>query len=101
MKEPALEHHHSFRAMDTDIDIFIESETPTPTSAFVSARLLFEQQEERFSRFRERTTSIIAMTIDPMVLDRSGNDRCVLERDVCGDLPHQRRVRIDRLHQLE
>ena len=39
--------------MDTDIDIFVESESPPPTAAFVSARLLFEQQEERFSRFRE------------------------------------------------
>ena len=39
--------------MDTDIDVFIESESPPPAGAFVSARLLFEQQEERFSRFRE------------------------------------------------
>ena len=58
MKEPALEHHHSFRAMDTDIDVFIDSESPTPTAAFLSARLMFEQQEERFSRFRE--TSLLS-----------------------------------------
>ena len=44
--------------MDTDIDVFIESESPSPTAAFVSARLLFEQQEERFSRFRE--TSLLS-----------------------------------------
>ena len=38
--------------MDTDIDVFIESEeTPSP-AAFVGVRLLFEQQEERLSRFR-------------------------------------------------
>jgi thiamine biosynthesis lipoprotein len=39
--------------MDTDIDIFVESDSPPPAAAFVSARLLFEQQEERFSRFRD------------------------------------------------
>ena len=48
-----MEYHESFRAMDTDIDIFIESAGAPPAAAFVSARLLFEQQEERFSRFRE------------------------------------------------
>lgn len=44
--------------MDTEIDVFIESEGPTPAAEFVSARLLFEQQEERFSRFRE--TSLLS-----------------------------------------
>lgn len=58
VKEPALEYHESFRAMDTEIDVFIESELPPPAGAFVSARLLFEQQEERFSRFRE--TSLLS-----------------------------------------
>lgn len=38
--------------MDTDVDIFIEAES-MPFGAFAEARLIFEQQEERFSRFRE------------------------------------------------
>lgn len=46
-----MEFHENFRAMDTDIDVFIESETQ-PFGAFAEARLTFEQQEERFSRFR-------------------------------------------------
>lgn len=41
----------SSRAMNTDVDVFIESET-RPLLAFVEARVLFGQQEERFSRFR-------------------------------------------------
>ncbi len=36
--------------MDTDIDVFIESES-RPFGAFVEAKLAFEQQEGRFSRF--------------------------------------------------
>ncbi len=44
--------------MDTQIDVFIESEGPPPAGAFVSARLLFEEQEQRFSRFRE--TSLLS-----------------------------------------
>lgn len=52
-----MEFHDNFRAMDTDIDIFIEVET-APFGAFAEARLVFEQQEERFSRFRE--TSVLS-----------------------------------------
>ncbi len=44
----------AFRAMDTGIDVEIEAET-RPHGAFVSIRLLFEQQEQRFSRFREKS----------------------------------------------
>ncbi len=40
-----------FRAMDTDIDVLIEAES-LPMAAFLSVKLLFEQQEQRFSRFR-------------------------------------------------
>jgi thiamine biosynthesis lipoprotein len=45
------EQHESFRAMDTDIDLLIIEER-LPFDAGLSIRLLFEQQEERFSRFR-------------------------------------------------
>lgn len=48
-----MEYHESFRAMDTDVDVFIESAEQPPSAVFLSARLLFEQQEERFSRFRD------------------------------------------------
>lgn len=40
--------------MDTDIDLFIEAEW-MPYGAFTEARLLFDQQEDRFSRFRPRS----------------------------------------------
>lgn len=52
-----MEFHDTFRAMDTDIDVFIEAQT-APFGAFAEARLAFEQQEERFSRFRE--TSLLS-----------------------------------------
>lgn len=38
--------------MDTDIDLIVEAHS-RPLDAFLSARLLFEDQEQRFSRFRE------------------------------------------------
>jgi thiamine biosynthesis lipoprotein len=41
----------SFRAMNTDVDAIIEAGS-RPLDAFLTLRLLFEQQEERFSRFR-------------------------------------------------
>lgn len=40
-----------FRAMGTDIDVIIEADE-RPLDGFIAVRLLFEQQEERFSRFR-------------------------------------------------
>ena len=40
----------SFRAMNTDVDAIIEAPS-RPLDAFLTLRLLFEQQEERFSRF--------------------------------------------------
>jgi thiamine biosynthesis lipoprotein len=46
-----MQFSESFRAMDTDIDVVIEALAP-PIDAFVSLKLLFEQQEQRFSRFR-------------------------------------------------
>ena len=46
-----MQHADAFRAMDTDIDVLIESPV-RPLAAFLSLRLLFEQQEEKFSRFR-------------------------------------------------
>jgi thiamine biosynthesis lipoprotein len=41
-----------FRAMNTDIDIVIGA-SEAPVAAFIETRLLFEQQEARFSRFRD------------------------------------------------
>lgn len=46
-----IEHTDHFRAMDTDIDVSIYA-LDRPFAAFASVRLLFERQEERFSRFR-------------------------------------------------
>lgn len=46
-----MQHGDSFRAMDTGIDVLVEAES-RPLGAFLSLRVLFEQQEERFSRFR-------------------------------------------------
>ena len=51
------EHHHSFRAMNTDIDVFVMAEH-RPSEAFLSVELLLAQQEQRFSRFRE--TSLLS-----------------------------------------
>jgi thiamine biosynthesis lipoprotein len=44
----------AFRAMNTDIDVEIETAVP-PYGAFLSMKLLFEQQEQRFSRFRSNS----------------------------------------------
>lgn len=41
--------------MNTDIDLFIESPDPAPPGTFIAAKLLFEQQEQRFSRFRQES----------------------------------------------
>jgi FAD:protein FMN transferase len=46
-----MQYQDSFRAMNTDIDVVVDS-SATPISAFLNIRLLFERQEERFSRFR-------------------------------------------------
>ncbi|MEO6398302.1 MAG: FAD:protein FMN transferase [Tepidiformaceae bacterium] len=49
-------HEENFRAMDTEIDVLIQSrETARPIALFASVRVLFEQQEERFSRFRPQS----------------------------------------------
>lgn len=51
-----MRHEDSFRAMDTEIDVLIESASPVPPFAlFTAVRSLFEQQEERFSRFRPKS----------------------------------------------
>jgi thiamine biosynthesis lipoprotein len=44
-------HDDSVRAMNTDVDIQLAADG-RPLDAFVGVRLLFEQQEARFSRFR-------------------------------------------------
>jgi thiamine biosynthesis lipoprotein len=46
-----VEHIESFRAMDTGIDLIVIADE-RPMLPFLEARLLFDQQEERFSRFR-------------------------------------------------
>ena len=53
--------------MDTDVDMFIEAPEPAPPGAFMGARLLFEQQEQRFSRFRP--TSLLSRLNDGEVID--------------------------------
>ena len=50
----AVEFSEHFRAMNTDVDIVIGA-SEAPIAAFVETRLLFEQQEGRFSRFRGET----------------------------------------------
>lgn len=46
-----MEYLDTFRAMDTDVDVTVAAATP-PMDLFISVRVLFEQQEERFSRFQ-------------------------------------------------
>lgn len=54
-----MRHEDSFRAMDTDIDIIIDSSDAAPPFAlFAGVRRLFETQEARFSRFRP--TSLVS-----------------------------------------
>ena len=46
-------HHQRFRAMNTDVDVIVVTDsTSPPIDAFINTKLLFEQQEARFSRFR-------------------------------------------------
>ncbi len=60
-------HHHSFRAMNTDIDILAACpETWPPLDVFAGIQLLFEQQEARFSRFRADS-----------LLSRLNNGECI------------------------
>jgi len=48
-----MQHSDSFRAMDTGIDVIVEAPGPFPPfGLFAGIHVLFEQQEERFSRFR-------------------------------------------------
>lgn len=47
-----MQFSEQFRAMNTDVDIVVEAET-APLDAFIGSRLLFDEQEARFSRFRE------------------------------------------------
>lgn len=48
-----MQHSDSFRAMDTGIDVIVEAPGPFPPfGLFAGIHVLFEQQEERFSRFQ-------------------------------------------------
>ncbi len=49
-----MQFHDHFRAMDTDIDIFVEG-AMLPMNAFLSLHVLFAQQEEKFSRFKPQS----------------------------------------------
>jgi thiamine biosynthesis lipoprotein len=46
-----MQSQDAFRAMNTGIDVVIDGPAP-PLDCFLNIRLLFERQEERFSRFR-------------------------------------------------
>jgi thiamine biosynthesis lipoprotein len=46
-----MQYTDSFRAMNTDIDVIVDAGA-SPLDTFASVRVLFAQQEERFSRFR-------------------------------------------------
>src|SRR6185312_7607271 len=46
-----MQFSETFRAMNTDVDVIVEAPA-RPVASFLGVRLLFEQQEERFSRFR-------------------------------------------------
>jgi FAD:protein FMN transferase len=48
-----MQHNTAFRAMNTSVDIIVESSGMPPIDLFVSVQLLFEEQEQRFSRFRD------------------------------------------------
>ena len=47
-----MQHNISFRAMNTGVAVFVEAEGMPPIDVFVSVKMLFEDQEQRFSRFR-------------------------------------------------
>lgn len=47
-----MQHNDSFRAMNTGVDLLVESAGMPPIDLFVSVKMLFEAQEQRFSRFR-------------------------------------------------
>ncbi|MGD9934962.1 MAG: FAD:protein FMN transferase [Dehalococcoidia bacterium] len=48
-----MQHSTYFRAMNTDIEVLAETTSPVPPlELFIGAKLLFEEQEQRFSRFR-------------------------------------------------
>jgi len=54
-----MQHQTRFRALNTDVDVVVEcGSTMPPFEVFAGARLLFEAQEARFSRFRD--TSLVA-----------------------------------------
>ncbi len=67
-----MQYQDSFRAMNTDIDVIVDGPS-TPVGAFLNARLLFERQEQRFSRFRESSLLSrlnLGETIDDEMLAR-------------------------------
>ncbi len=48
-----MQHSTEFRAMNTDVEVLAETGVPIPPlDVFIGAKLLFEEQEQRFSRFR-------------------------------------------------
>ncbi len=71
-----MQHHESFRAMNTNIDLFFESLLP-PMDAIISIKLLFERQEACFSRFRAESM-LSALNRGETVTDQRFADACRL-----------------------
>jgi thiamine biosynthesis lipoprotein len=79
-----MEHHTRFRAMNTDVDVIIEADGPLPPlDAFVEARVLFEQQEARFSRFRTGSL-VVRLNAGETVADRWLATACRLALEAWG-----------------
>jgi thiamine biosynthesis lipoprotein len=65
----------TFRAMNTGVDVIVEVEGMPPIDLFISLKLLFEEQEQRFSRFRE-TSLLSALNRGERVTDARLVDAC-------------------------
>ncbi len=70
---------YSFRAMDTEVDIVVEAPAH-PAGLFVSARLLFERAEAKFSRFRAESL-LSALNSGCRVEDAEFAQACALAMD--------------------
>jgi FAD:protein FMN transferase len=77
-----MQHHEGFRAMNTDVNLFFEAALP-PMDAIISIKLLFEQQEACFSRFRP-ASMLSALNRGEAVTDRRFADGCRLALEAHG-----------------
>lgn len=71
-----MQTYDRFRAMDTDVDVTVEAEGFV-ADALLSVRLLFEEQEAIFSRFRQ-TSLLSALNRGEVVRDARFADACRL-----------------------